>query len=69
MKMAHKHNAKKSDSRILPWFHYIAWNRDFHSDSAHGNIVRKDFCSCGASRLSESNHGLTNYGPWVEDSK
>ena len=31
---------------------------------AHGNIIRTDICSCGATRQTEINGGRKNYGPW-----
>ncbi len=31
---------------------------------AHGNIIRTDMCSCGATRSSEVNGGRVNFGPW-----
>lgn len=33
---------------------------------AHGNIVRQDLCSCGATRATEINGGRKNHGSWTE---
>jgi hypothetical protein len=33
--------------------------------NAHGNIVRVDWCDCGARRLTEINQHWHNQGPWM----
>lgn len=33
--------------------------------SAHGSIVKRDRCHCGAYRDTEINQQCRNYGPWV----
>jgi hypothetical protein len=64
----HTHRAKP-DSKVRGWTHCVT-PRECAADPkravAHGNITRVDTCSCGATRLSETNGGRTNYAPWQE---
>lgn len=69
MREGHRHRAIPDRSKEYLWTSCVtprecaaSWRRQ----AAHGNIVIVDFCSCGATRRSELNAGLVNYGPWVE---
>jgi hypothetical protein len=68
--MAHIHKAIPSKSRNRGWVHCVTPElcaADPWRQAAHGNIVRDDVCSCGATRETEINGFHKNYGPWEMD--
>lgn len=67
--MAHHHRPKSSD--IRGWTHCVTPDECAarpERGRAHGNIIRVDICSCGATRESEINGGRVNYGAWDDES-
>ena len=63
----HTHKAISEKGKDYGWTvcvtpHECAANP--HRQVAHGNIIRHDVCSCGATRQTEINGGRSNYGPW-----
>jgi hypothetical protein len=67
--MAHIHRALPLKSRDFGWTHCVTPTPCAARPTrqrAHGNITRRDVCSCGATRETEINTGARNYGPWKE---
>jgi hypothetical protein len=63
----HTHKAIAVKSQDIGWTfcvtpHQCAANPK--RQAAHGNIIQRDVCSCGATRQTEINGGICNYGPW-----
>lgn len=70
--MKHTHKAIPAKSEIKGWTHCVTDSlcaANPQRKEAHGNIVRIDVCSCGSKRLTESNGGRSNYGPWSEETE
>lgn len=64
----HTHKAIKSRSMEKGWTACVTPHKCAANparQSAHGNIIVVDVCSCGATRKSEHN-GRVNYGEWIE---
>jgi len=65
----HTHKAIASKSQDRGWTSCVTPHECAahpRKQVAHGNIVRIDICSCGATRKSELNGGKCNYGSWTE---
>lgn len=65
----HKHKAIPERSTDTGWTGCVTQGKCMRMPSgitAHGGIVRRDVCSCGAYRDSEINNGSRMYGPWIE---
>jgi hypothetical protein len=58
----HKHKAKAKDTTITGWTHCVVGSDC--DGSAHGNVVRREVCACGAVRLVESNDGHEARSEW-----
>ena len=68
--MAHTHKAIAKKSQDRGWTHCTtpdACAAKPARQRAHGNIIRVDVCSCGATRETEINGGGSNYGVWSSD--
>jgi hypothetical protein len=63
----HKHVARPSATRQMPWTHCVVGERC--DGVAHGHVVFVEACMCGAKRLIESNMGRLGYGRWTEQPK
>jgi hypothetical protein len=66
--MKHTHKAIKAKSADYGWTCCVTpceCAARPRRQVAHGNIIRIDACSCGATRQTEINGGCSNYGPWI----
>lgn len=67
--MAHKHKAIPGKAKDVGWTHCTtpaACAANPLRQSAHGNIIQVDVCSCGAIRETEINGNRKNYGEWKD---
>jgi hypothetical protein len=67
--MTHTHRAIPTQTKDLGWTACVTPQECAAHPArqiAHGNIVRVDACSCGATRSTEINGGRKNYGPWSD---
>jgi hypothetical protein len=67
--MTNQHEASPDRTEHLPWTHCITPTEcAAHNirQCAHGHILVRETCSCGAVRYGERNQNCTNYGPWQE---
>lgn len=65
--MTHRHKAIARRSTERCWVFCVTPTECAarpRRQEAHGNIVRRDVCACGATRQTEINAGRSNYGPW-----
>lgn len=65
--MKHQHKAIRSKSQDRGWTECVTPDQCAahpHRQSAHGNIIQVDMCSCGAIRKTEINGTSRNRGQW-----
>ena len=60
----HQHH-KQGESKIQGWNHCVS--TECCDGRSHGGVTYVDHCSCGATRLTESNGGKAVRGPWLID--
>jgi hypothetical protein len=63
----HQHKAQWKKAKYIGWMCCVtpdACAARPMRQSAHGNVIRVDTCSCGATRHAEINQRHANYGPW-----
>lgn len=58
----HKHKAKASATTTTGWTRCVAGSDC--DGRAHGNVVRREVCSCGAVCYVESNDGHQERSEW-----
>lgn len=64
----HIHRVIKKETRDYGWCYCVTPAECAAKplrQNAHGNIVRIDFCRCGAIRESEVNGNAINRGEWI----
>lgn len=69
--MNHRHKADPSMRQDLPYFISVAESDRYgvsrQNQRAHGNIIARDECKCGAVRLTNVNGRHIERGPWLDN--
>lgn len=69
MPKPHRHHKTPHKSTTTAWQHCIspaACNANQFRLIAHGDIIQRDICGCGATREAEINGCYANYGQWID---